>query len=163
MLGRLSPLPPDLSFQPLATGPEAFEFSFAVKKEALGPHIRARWAWDEAYQRQTHRARLAQKPFFAILRRGCPIGTLSWIVETDHARFGEFYLLQEFQNKGIGTRILKHTLAEADGLGLPVRLEFLKWNPAGRLYLRHGFRSTHESDIHIFAERTPPAAGREEL
>ena len=34
-----------------------------------------------------------------------------------------------------------------------VRLEYLKWNPAGSLYLRNGFVRTHETDIHVFLER----------
>jgi hypothetical protein len=41
----------------------------------------------------------------------------------------------------------------ADERPLPVRLEYLKWNPAGSLYLRNGFVRTHETDIHVFLER----------
>jgi GNAT superfamily N-acetyltransferase len=155
MTNGLPPLAPDLRFEPLMDCAEAFEFSFAVKKEALGPHIRARWPWDEDYQRRFHKSRFAEKPFSAIYYHDTAIGTVSWLVESDHARFGEFYLLSRFQNAGIGSRILKHALAHADELGLPVRLEFLKWNPVGSLYLRNGFQPTHESDIHIFLERPP--------
>jgi hypothetical protein len=39
----LDPLTPDLRFEPLLPNPENLGFSFAGKKEALGPHIRARW------------------------------------------------------------------------------------------------------------------------
>jgi hypothetical protein len=49
--------------------------------------------------------------------------------------------------------ILDLPLSEADGLRLPVRLEYLKWNPVGNLYRRNGFVPTHESQIHIFMER----------
>src|SRR4051795_11051879 len=52
MLGtNLPALEPDISFELLPFGKEAFEFCFSVKKEALGPHICARWPWDECYQR----------------------------------------------------------------------------------------------------------------
>jgi GNAT superfamily N-acetyltransferase len=157
MTNRLPALPPDIRFEPLPDGKEAFEFSFAAKKEALGPHIRARWPWDEDYQRRTHQDRLAEKPFDAIHRHGIAIGTLSWVVERDQARFGEFYLFRPLQHAGLGSRILKHALAQADAAGLTVRLEHLKWNPVCSLYLRNGFRPTHESDIHVFLER-PPAS-----
>ena len=157
----LPALEPNISFEHLPPSPHALEFSFAAKKEALGPHIRERWPWDETYQREVHRARFSEKPFFSILQGGNAVGTLSWTIRADHARFGEFYLFKAYQGKGLGTRILEHALAQADALRLPVRLEYLKWNPAGRLYLRHGFHPTHETDIHVFLERAPrpPPAG----
>jgi GNAT superfamily N-acetyltransferase len=151
----LPALKPDIRFELLPHSAEALEFSFAAKKEALGPHIRAHWRWDETYQWQTHKARFAEKPFFAISRNDSPLGTLSWLVCVDHARFGEFYLFPQHQGCGLGTLILKHVLAQADARRLPVRLEYFKWNPVGRLYLRNGFAPTHETDIHIFLERPP--------
>jgi hypothetical protein len=48
----LVPLPPDIRFERLLPNPEDLAFSFAAKKDALGPHIRARWLWDEDYQSQ---------------------------------------------------------------------------------------------------------------
>jgi hypothetical protein len=65
----LDPLPPDIRFERLLPHPEDLAFSFAAKKEALGPHIRARWPWDEDYQSQIHRERFAEKPFFRIRRQ----------------------------------------------------------------------------------------------
>jgi GNAT superfamily N-acetyltransferase len=149
----LPALEPDISFELLPHSEHALEFSFAAKKEALGPHVCARWPWDEAYQFEVHHARFSEKPFFSILQDGNAVGTLSWMVRSDYARLGEFYLFNAYQGQGLGTRILRHVLAQADMQQLPVRLEFLKWNPVGRLYLRHGFRPTHETDTHVFLER----------
>jgi len=81
MTKGLPPLPPDLRFEPLVDCVEAFEFSFAVKKEALGPHIRARWPWDEEYQRRVHKSHFAEKPFSAIYHHDTAMGTVSWLVE----------------------------------------------------------------------------------
>jgi GNAT superfamily N-acetyltransferase len=148
----IPPLEPDMRFDLLSPSKESFEFSFAAKKEALGPYICARWPWDETYQREIHRAHIAEKPFFCILQGGNAIGTLSWLVCPDYVRFGEFYLLKAYRSQGTGTRILKHAVALADSMHLPVRLEYLKWNPVGRLYLRHGFQPTHETDTHVFLE-----------
>ena len=151
----LDPLPPDIRFEPLLPNPEDMAFSFAAKKEALGPHVRVRWPWDEVYQSQIHRQRFSEKPFFKIRRRDDPVGVLSWQVHEDHARFGEFYLFEKYQRAGLGTRILRHTLRLADKNNLPVRLEYLQWNPVGALYLRHGFIPIGTSDIHVFLERPP--------
>jgi GNAT superfamily N-acetyltransferase len=152
---NLPELPSDLRFELLPDNEAAFEFSFAVKKEALGPHILMRWPWDEAYQRQIHRLRRAEKPFFAIHRNGVAVGTLSWQAHPDYFRFGEFYLLAQHQRCGLGTRILAHMLSLADAARLPVRLEYLKWNSVGTLYRRHGFRPIGETDIHVLLERPP--------
>jgi GNAT superfamily N-acetyltransferase len=149
----LDPLPPDIWFERLLPNPEDLAFSFAAKKEALGPHIRARWPWDEDYQSQIHRERFAEKPFFRIWRQSDAVGTLSWLIGDDHARFGEFYLFPRYQGAGLGTRILRHALTMADARRLPVRLEYLTWNPVGSLYRRCGFVRTHETDIHVFLER----------
>ena len=154
----LDPLPPNIRFEPLFPQPDDLEFSFAAKKEALGPHIRARWTWDEDYQREIHRQRFAEKPFFRIWRRDEPAGVLSWVIHEDHARFGEFYLFERYRGAGLGTRILLHLLALADAKHVPVRLEYLKWNPVGSLYLRNGFVLIHETDIHFFLERPPQNA-----
>jgi GNAT superfamily N-acetyltransferase len=143
----LDPLPPDIRFERLLPNPADLAFSFAAKKEALGPHIRARWPWDE-----DSRA-LPERPFFRIWRQSDAVGTLSWLVGDDHARFGEFYLFPQYQGAGLWTRILRHALTIADERRLPVRLEYLKWNPVGGLYLRCGFVRTHETDIHVFLER----------
>src|SRR5260370_14574462 len=64
--------------------------------------------------------------------------------------------LREISGRRAGdgdSAILRHTLRLADERNLPVRLEYLKWNPVGNLYLRNGFVRTHETDIHIFLER----------
>ena len=158
LVTNLPALEPDIRFELLQFDKEAFEFCFSVKKEALGPHICVRWPWDECYQREIHWARMTEKPFFSISQNAVRVGTLSWLVHPDHVRFGEFYLFEKYQRQELGSRILTHVLTGADRMHLPVRLEFLKWNPVGKLYLRHGFRPTHESDIHIFLERPASSA-----
>ena len=115
----------------------------------------AHWG-DEALQLRLHRERFAGKPFFRIVWRGKDIGTVSLMRLADHVRFGEFYLLAAYQRCGIGGAILRHCLALSDTQGMPVRLEYLKWNPVGTLYRRHGFAVVGETEIHWLMER--PAA-----
>ena len=152
----LPDLPPDITFPILPHTAEASDFAFEAKRAAMGPHIAARWGWDEAFQRDLHARRFAEKPFFRIDRAGCALGTLSLQAAPDHVRFGEFYLFPAFQRQGTGSAILRHCLALADRHGLPTRLEYLFWNPVGALYRRHGFVEVSRSDIHVHLER--PAA-----
>jgi hypothetical protein len=59
---RIPDLPPDLTFRKLTPTAEEIEFSFQVKKQALGPHILYQWGWDEEFQRKVHHQRLREKP-----------------------------------------------------------------------------------------------------
>ena len=154
----LPDLPPDLAFPRLGATAEDVAFSYALKRAAMRPHVVARWGWDEALQLDLHRRRLAEKPLFAIARRGRRIGSLSLHVASDHIRFGEFYLLPEHQGRGLGSSVLAHCLSLADGTALPVRLERLLWSPVGSLYARFGFVETGRSETHAFMERAARAS-----
>jgi len=49
-------------------------------------------------------------------------------------------------------------LAEADGSGLPVRLDVVRESAAKQFYERFGFAETHRDEVDIFMER--PALSR---
>jgi GNAT superfamily N-acetyltransferase len=86
------------------------------------------------------------------------VGTIALTVLADRLRLDEFYLLPAHQGHGLGTRILTHCLAIADTCGLPLRLRYLKWNPVGSLYRRHGFAVIDETEIHFIMQRQPGGA-----
>lgn len=148
-------LPPDVSFDPLPQTPEARDFAFEVKRAAIGPHIIARWGWDEDFQRNFHEQRFRDTPFSRIMHNGQAVGTVALTALADHLRLDEFYLLPPHRRQGLGTRILNHCLAIADACGMPLRLRYLKWNPVGSLYRRHGFSVIDETEIHFIMERPP--------
>lgn len=138
--------------------PEDYKFSLEAKRQALGPHIAVRWEWNEDLQEEMHRKRWNERPWSIIQIEEQAIGTLSFEEKEDHIRFGEFYLLPEYQGQGIGSGLLRVVLDKADTLRLPVRLEHLKWNPVGSLYLRNGFEIVSQNDIHFFLTREPNAS-----
>jgi len=155
----LPDLPPNIHFEPLPKTAEASDFAFEVKRFALGPHITVRWDWDEDFQRRFHQLRFDERPLSRITVAGQPAGTIAVTRLSDHIRLDEFYLVPAHQRHGLGTRILNHCLAIADTLGLPVRLQYLKWNPVGSLYRRHGFSQVDETDTHYIMERPPGSLG----
>ena len=137
--------------------PDDFQFAFEAKRAALGPHIAVRWGWDEELQKEIHRKRWNERPWSIIECGDQAIGTVSVEEKGDHIRFGEFYLLPAFQRQGIGSSLLASVLDSSDAQRIPVRLEYLKWNPVGSLYLRHGFKVVSENDTHFFLLREPDA------
>ena len=122
---------------------------------------RARRGWDEGLQLRLHDERFAEKPFSRIVWRSEDIGTVSLMCLADCVRFGEFCLFPAHQRRGIGGAILGHCLALIDAEGVTVRLEYLKWNPVGSLYRRHGFAVIGETDIHWLMERPAAAPPRQ--
>ena len=134
-----------------------FEFAFKAKRYALGPHILARWSWDEHFQLDVHRKRWSERPWSIIESDEKAIGTVSIWQSEDHIRFGEFYLLPSHQRKGIGSFLLGQVVDRSDEISLPIRLEYLRWNPVGSLYLRHDFKVVSENETHYFLEREPHA------
>jgi len=81
------------------------------------------------------------------------IGCVGFRIGAEEIKLDSFYLHRRFHNSGLGTTILKVLLAEADALGLPIRLEVLTGSKADRFYLRHGFVKLREDTIEGEYER----------
>ncbi len=157
---HLPDLPPDVQFVALPRDERAFAYTFDVKRAAMRPYIEERWGWDEALQRRLHRERFDEKPFTRIVWRERAVGTVSLMRFDAYVRFGEFYLRPEFQRLGLGGRTLRHCLQLSDAASLPVRLEYLKWNPVGSLYRRHDFAVIGETETHWLMERPTSDSSR---
>ena len=146
----------DPTLSPLPRTPEGFETVYRLKRAALGPHVIARWGWDEASQRAIMEEKWRSKTFFAIVHEGETVGTVSVDDDGDDGiEVGEFYISPEHHARGIGGAVLRQVIGQAHSKRRKVRLQCLKWNPACRLYLRHGFRVVEETDAHYRMERAP--------
>ncbi|WP_240349386.1 GNAT family N-acetyltransferase [Halomonas binhaiensis] len=132
-----------------------YDFAFSVKKDALGPHIERQWGWDEEYQLRIHEQRWREKPWFLIYLGEQKVGTVSLQEAPSTLRFGEFYISSKWRGKGIGTRVITDVVSRCDIENRTCKLEYLKWNPVGSLYKRHGFEVVDENDIHYFMLRCP--------
>ena len=129
------------------------EFSYQVKKAAEGEYITLMFGWDEDVQRDFHAKAWRQQKPDIITYDGKLIGTVATIGSEDCIEIGQFFILPEYQNKGIGTHLLNGILDKADRLGKNVTLKFLKNNPVESLYVRHGFRVVRTSDVAQHMER----------
>jgi len=87
---------------------------------------------------------------------GVPVGYVCVEDRPDLVHVRELVLLPEFQNRGIGTAVLRQVLVHAEGRGVPVQLGTLHTNRAAALYRRLGFREIGRTETHILFERRPP-------
>ena len=138
--------------EPLAKDAENFEFAYAVKRAAMGPHVRPKWGWDDGEQRAIMREKWEAKRCYAIRVGAETVGLVALDEREDEIELSEFYIKPSMHGRGIGTEVLHEVFERARASGLPVRLRVLKWNPAARLYERHGFRVTSETEDHFYME-----------
>jgi len=92
-----------------------------------------------------------------ILVGGEPAGRLLLARWPGETRIVDIALLPEHRGRGVGTRLLRPILEEADAGGLPVTIHVEQNNPAMSLYRRLGFAPVGEAGIYLKLER--PAAG----
>lgn len=134
-------------------------FAYEVKRAALGPYVEQVWGWDEAFQREFHaRTWQLRRPDIIVLD-GEDAGTVQLVRRDADYLLGEFYLLPRHQGCGVGSRLLRRMLSQADAERLAVTLQVIKINPARKLYERHGFRVTGETATHFLMERAPHPPG----
>jgi len=125
------------------------EFIFECVKTALGPYVVATYGpWDEDWQRKNFSQTTDPRSHEIIEVATRPAGCL--FVEDCGAclELHRILLLPEFQNRGIGTRLVRELLSEALATGKRVSLRVFRVNPARRLYERLGFRVIGESRTH---------------
>jgi GNAT superfamily N-acetyltransferase len=134
---------------------DELELSYRVKKAAEGELIRRTFGWDEAFQRDFHRKDWTASRPEVIELDGKPIGTVAIIEGDGYIEVGQFFILPEYQSRGIGSVLLGRVLRRADTARLVVRLAFLKGNRAERLYRRHGFELVKQTETYCYMERRP--------
>ena len=83
---------------------------------------------------------------FIISFDGDDIGFYNGCATENDYEIGNICIVPEYQNRGIGTAVLKDVLAE--NAGKKITLQYFKQNPVGRLYERLGFKVNGETQFH---------------
>jgi ribosomal protein S18 acetylase RimI-like enzyme len=156
----------DPALRPATAADEAFLFRLyaSTRAEELAA---TGWpaAQQEAFLRSQFAARAAsyRASFPAaetrvILRGATPAGALIVHRTPEEIRLVDLALLPAHRGAGLGTRLLRALLAEAQASSRPLRLQVLKDNPAARLYARLGFHPTGNNGLHLRMEWLPSPA-----
>lgn len=132
-----------------------FEPLLALRTDVMRAHLERVGRYTPERSRKMFRGHFDEPGMRLILLDDRRIGCVGFRRSDHEIRIDSFYLDRRLHGSGLGRRILKALLAEADATGLPVRLEVLNGSPADRLYLRHGFVKLKEDEIEGFYERLP--------
>jgi GNAT superfamily N-acetyltransferase len=135
-----------------------FEPLLALRIEVMREHLERVFRYKPSRARRIFRQHFDEPGVRLILVNGERAGCVAFRVGKDEIGIDSFYLAARYHNRGLGTAILKVLLAEADTLGLPVRLEVLRGSPADRFYERHGFAKLDEDDVEARYERPARSA-----
>jgi ribosomal protein S18 acetylase RimI-like enzyme len=85
-----------------------------------------------------------------------PAGRLIVVRRDEEIRLADIALLPEYRASGIGSKLIKELMEEAESSGRPVRLQVEKQNVgARRLYERLGFTAKGENLTHFQMEYWP--------
>ena len=84
---------------------------------------------------------------------GVPAGQLIVDRPGDEIRIVDIALLPAFRNVGVGTRLIRPLLAEADASGLPVRCHAVQGHPEQRFWERLGLVAGPADGVYTAMER----------
>ena len=127
------------------------KFIYLVKKKTLKSYIEQTWgSWDEKFQVSRHNENFISEEYQIIQCKGKDIGVQKIQEEIDSIEIDIIEILPEFQNKGIGTQLLKNIISFSRQNNKIVSLQVLKANTrALKLYKYLGFHVINENDTHL--------------
>lgn len=107
-------------------------------------------------QRAEYEKRFPAADYDVITVGGRAAGRL-WVARTGtQIRLLDIALLPEFQNRGIGARLVRQLIGESEAAGLPLRHMVFELNPdALRFYERLGFTRLEQHGAYWEMERVP--------
>ncbi len=125
-----------------------YDFLSALRIEAMKGYIEEVYGWDEEFQQDYFRKSFKPEHKRIIQCGGIDMGMYYVVEEDDSYVIKRIEIFREYQNRGIGTKILRDLLKRAKQQKKAVRLRVFKINPAQRLYQRLGFQITGETETH---------------
>jgi len=127
-----------------------YMLSFEIRKNALSQYVKQTWGWDEEWQLKYHKEDFNTEILSIIEVAGEPAGTLEYYYDEHSMIISGIYIIDKFQNRGIGTDIIMKLHKEADTKGKQVRLQVLKVNTkAKKLYENLGYTLYNTTETHF--------------
>ena len=127
-----------------------YEAAYIIKKDALQSYVEKTWGWNEEFQRNYHEKHFEPINLKIIEVKNEPIGSLKFIKEKDHIFLSELFIIQKYQSKKIGSRIINGYIKNAIVHRKTVKLQVLRINKrAVNLYKKLGFEIYEEDNVYF--------------
>ena len=129
---------------------EDYEFLWRLHNAALKKYVEKIWGWNEDWQKQNFEKNFCVEDGQIIVFENTDIG-FYWLIEKENEiLLASIRITPQYQNRGIGTKIIKDLIASTDK---NICLQVLKINPAQNLYKRLGFVVKDETETHFVLEK----------
>ena len=138
------------------------DFLFSLFVRTMKDVVEQTWGWDDAWQRADFDRRFSSYTVSIIEISGQAIGGV-FVEDTEGSVYvHELQLLPPFQNRGVGTAVMRSVIHNATRRGVPVDLTVVPANHrAQRLYERLGFEVIGTESPLIRMRRDPTRAERD--
>lgn len=161
--GQSGRLPASIRFRPAEDSDLPFLFTlYASTREA--ELAQTDWSTEqktvflkmqfEAQHRYYHE-QFPDAQFLVIQQGDADIGRIYLHRRPDELRLVDIALVPRAQNQGLGGKLLKDLLDDAQACALPVRIHVESYNPAMHLYLRLGFQQVADQGVYQLMEWRP--------
>jgi ribosomal protein S18 acetylase RimI-like enzyme len=129
---------------------EDCDWLVALRTATMREYVEQTWGfWDQAAQRARFHDPRERANMQVIVVAGRDAGLLHVERSAGDVFLANIQIKPEFQNRGLGTAVIRRLVAEAQAAGSPVRLQVLAVNRAARdLYERLGFVVSRETCTH---------------
>lgn len=127
-----------------------YDFLWRLHNAALKDYVEKTWGWNDDWQSRNFAANFKPEDGSIIVYENVDVGFFWQIEKENEILLASIRILPEYQNKNIGTKIIKDLLSSSNK---NVRLQVLKVNPARNLYARLGFVIKDETNTHFVMER----------
>lgn len=128
---------------------EDLAFLYRLHVATMKDYVAQTWGWDDDFQKERFKAKFDPSGRQILVVDGQDVGVLYVEQKSTEVFLAVIEISPQCQGRGLGTRVIKDIVSEANSRGLPVTLQVLKVNPARRLYERLGFKIVGETETHF--------------
>lgn len=126
------------------------DFALAVRELTMRQYVEKTWGtWNSAEARKEIDEDIYHRRLRVVEVNRTAAGMIRVDEQETRVHVDQIYLLPEYQNRGIGSGLIRDVQCAARQQGLPVSLWVLRVNPAQRLYERLGFRVVEETNARL--------------
>jgi ribosomal protein S18 acetylase RimI-like enzyme len=136
-----------------------YDFLYRLHRQTFHSYVEVTWGWDEDWQAQHFRADFDPSRCNVIMLSGKDVGCFRVDDGIDYLFLDYIAIEPEYQNKGIGTSVVRMLLSRAAKKGVPMRLNVLRVNPARALYEKLGFKVIGADEFRHYMEAAVFRAG----
>ena len=127
-----------------------YRWLWELKRDTMRGYVEQTWGvWEDKPQEAFFRRSYTPDKIQIVLVDSQRAGLLHLEREPDAIFLANIQIHEDYQDRGLGSAVIRSVLQSAQSLRLPVRLQVLKVNArAQQLYLRLGFVISGETPTH---------------